>query len=197
MPNRIAKVKRKTKETEIEMTLDLDGAGVYKVQTPVPFLTHMLEIFSKHSGFDLILKAAGDTDVDAHHTVEDIGICLGGALRDALGTKEGIARFGFAYVPLDEALVRSVVDLSGRSHLDFKVKLVSKKRVGNFDVELVEDFFKSFTDNAQITLHMEQISGRNTHHIIEAAFKSLARALRAAAAFDSKNHGVPSTKGAL
>jgi imidazoleglycerol-phosphate dehydratase len=197
MAHRIAKVKRKTKETEIELTLDLDGTGTYKVHTPVPFLSHMLEGFSKHSGFDLIVKASGDTDVDDHHTVEDIGICLGEALGQALGDKSGITRFGHAYIPLDEALVRCVTDLSGRSYLYFNMPLPSKKRIGTFDSELVEDFFKAFVDNAPMTLHLEMIHGRNSHHIVEAAFKSVARALRAAAARDAKSGGVPSTKGTL
>jgi len=195
--HRIAKIKRKTKETEIELTLDLDGTGTYKVRTPVPFLTHMLEGFSKHSGFDLIVRSSGDTNVDDHHTVEDIGICLGEALGQALGDKNGITRFGHAYIPLDEALVRCVVDLSGRSYLHFHLPLPPKKRIGTFDTELVEDFFKSFVDNAPMTLHLEMIHGRNSHHIVEAAFKSVARALRIAAAHDAKSGGVPSTKGTL
>lgn len=197
MAHRIAKVRRKTKETEIELTLDLDGTGDYKVRTPVPFLTHMLEGFSKHSGFDLIVKASGDTDVDDHHTVEDIGICMGEAMGQALGDKHGITRFGSAYIPLDEALVRCVVDLSGRSYLHFDMPLPPKKRIGTFDTELVEDFFKSFVDNAPMTMHLEMVHGRNSHHIVEAAFKSVARALRAAAARDAKGGGVPSTKGTL
>jgi imidazoleglycerol-phosphate dehydratase len=197
MAHRIAKVKRKTKETEIELTLDLDGTGTYKVKTPVPFLTHMLEGFSKHSGFDLIVKASGDVNVDDHHTVEDLGICLGEALGEALGDKRGITRFGHAYIPLDEALVRCVVDLSGRSYLHFHLPLSPKKRIGTFDTELVEDFFKAFVDNAPMTLHLEMVHGRNSHHIVEAAFKSVARALRAAATHDPKSGGVPSTKGTL
>ena len=197
MAHRIAKIKRKTKETEIELTLDLDGSGKYKVHTPVPFLSHMLEGLSKHSGFDIIVKADGDTHVDDHHTVEDIGICLGEALGEALGDKSGIARFGHAFVPLDEALVRCVVDLSGRSHLTFHLPLPPKKRIGTFDTELVEDFFRALADNALLTMHLEMIHGRNSHHIVEAAFKSVARALRSAAAFDSKASGIPSTKGNL
>jgi imidazoleglycerol-phosphate dehydratase len=196
MPHRIAKIKRKTKETDIELTLDLDGKGEYKVQTSVPFLTHMLEVFTKHGGFDLILKASGDTKVDDHHTVEDIGICLGQALNEALKDKEGVTRFGYAYVPLDEALVRAVVDLSGRSHLNLALTMPSKKKLGTFDSELVEDFFNAFTENAKINLHLEMIHGRNSHHIVEAAFKSLARALRMAVALDGRT-GIPSTKGTL
>ncbi len=195
--HRIAKVKRTTKETGIELTLDLDGSGVYKVKTPVPFLSHMLEGFSKHSGFDLIVKATGDTQIDDHHTVEDIGICLGEALGEALGDKQGITRFGHAYIPLDEALVRAVVDLSGRGTLNFKLNLNTKKRIGAFDTELVEDFFKALADNAPMTLHLEMIHGRNSHHIVEAAFKSVARALKVAVAHDAKSGGVPSTKGSL
>lgn len=197
MAHRIAKVKRKTKETEIELTLDLDGNGTYKVRTPVPFLTHMLEGFSKHSGFDLIVKASGDVNVDDHHTVEDLGICLGEALGQALGGKAGITRFGHAYVPLDEALVRTVVDLSGRSYMHFQLPFPPKKLIGTFDTELVEDFFKAFVDNTPMTLHLELVHGRNSHHIAEAAFKSVARALREAASFDPKAGGVPSTKGTL
>lgn len=197
MDRRIAKIKRKTKETDIELTLDLDGDGTYKVHSPVPFLNHMLEAFSRHSGFDLILKADGDTHIDDHHTVEDIGICLGKAMAQALGDKAGVNRFGHAYVPLDEALVRTVVDLSGRSHLHFALKLDVKKRIGTFDTELVEDFFKALADNALMTLHTETLYGRNSHHIVEACFKSLAQALRHATARDPKRRAVPSTKGNL
>lgn len=196
MPHRIARIKRKTKETSIELTLDLDGTGKSKVDVPVPFLAHMLEVFTKHSGFDLILKADGDVKVDDHHTVEDIGICLGEALNEALGDKAGISRFGHAYVPLDEALVRSVVDLSGRSHANLSLPLPPKKKLGTFDAELVEDFFVAFTENAKINLHLEMIHGRNSHHIVEAAYKALARSLRMAAALDGRS-GVPSTKGTL
>lgn len=197
MNRRIAKIKRRTKETDIELTLDLDGVGNYKVQSPVPFLNHMLESFSRHSGFDLILKAEGDVEVDDHHTVEDIGVCLGQALHQALGSKKGIQRFGHAYVPLDEALVRCVVDLSGRSHLHFDLKLNVKKRIGTFDTELVEDFAKALADNALINLHWETLYGRNSHHIVEAAFKSLARALKQAVQIDPKMRDIPSTKGRL
>ncbi len=197
MKSRTAVVKRKTRETDIELSLNLDGTGAQKVKTPVPFLSHMLEAFSKHSGFDLKVSAKGDTHVDDHHTVEDIGICLGQALDKALGAKAGITRYGHFEVPLDEALVRSVVDLGGRSYLNFALDLNVKKRIGNFDTELVEDFFKAVTDNGKFNLHLEKIHGRNTHHIVEAAFKSFARALKMAAAFDAKVKGVPSTKGNL
>ena len=197
MPKRTAALKRKTKETEIELVLNLDGSGIHQVKTPVPFLSHMLEAFSKHSGFDLKVTAKGDTHVDDHHTVEDIGICLGTALDKALGDKVGIGRYGHFYVPLDEALVRAVVDLSGRNYMNFSLDLNVKKRIGTFDTELVEDFFKAVTDNGKFNLHLEKIHGRNSHHIVEAAFKSFARALKMAAARDGQVKGVPSTKGNL
>lgn len=197
MGTRAAIIKRKTKETDILLNLDLDGKGVCDVKTPVPFLSHMLEAFGKHSGFNLTLRAKGDTHIDDHHTVEDIGICLGQALEKALGDKKGITRFGHSYVPLDEALVRAVVDLSGRSHIQFALDLMVKKRIGNFDTELVEDFFNAVVENGKFNLHLEKIHGRNNHHIVEAAFKSFARALKMAVAFDAKVKGIPSTKGNL
>jgi len=197
MAKRTATIKRNTKETQIELTLGLDGTGSHQVKTPVPFLNHMLEAFSKHSGFDLKVIAKGDTHIDDHHTVEDIGICLGLALEKALGDKHGISRYGFFYVPLDEALVRSVVDLSGRNYINYALDLIVKKRIGNFDTELVEDFFRAVVDNGKFNLHLEKIHGRNSHHIVEAAFKSFARALKMAVAHDAKVKGVPSTKGNL
>ncbi len=197
MAKRIATIKRKTKETQIELTLNLDGSGSNQVKSPVPFLNHMLEAFSKHSGFDLQVTAKGDTHIDDHHTVEDIGICLGMALEKALGDKNGISRYGFFYVPLDEALVRCVVDLSGRNYINFALDLMVKKRIGNFDTELVEDFFRAVVDNGKFNLHLEKIHGRNSHHITEAAFKSFARALKMATAADAKVKGIPSTKGNL
>src|SRR5579871_1411231 len=197
MPKRSATIQRKTKETQIELILNLDGSGTSQVKSPVPFLNHMLEAFSKHSGFDLKVNAKGDTHIDDHHTVEDIGICLGMALDKALGDKKGITRYGHFYVPLDEALVRAVVDLSGRNYINFALDLAVKKRIGNFDTELVEDFFRAVTDNGKFNLHLEKIHGRNSHHVVEAAFKSFARALKMAAAFDDKLKGVPSTKGKI
>jgi imidazoleglycerol-phosphate dehydratase len=197
MGKRSAVINRKTKETDIQLILYLDGSGIAKVKTPVPFLSHMLEAFSKHSGFDLTVTAKGDTHVDDHHTVEDIGICLGAALDKALGEKAGISRYGFFYIPLDEALVRCVVDLSGRNYMNYALDLNVKKRIGTFDTELVEDFFKAATDNGKFNLHLEKIHGRNSHHIVEAAFKSFARALKMAVAYDAKVKGVPSTKGNL
>lgn len=197
MKTRIAKISRKTKETSIELVLNLDGTGQPQVKSPVPFLNHMLEAFSKHSGFDLKVTAKGDTHIDDHHTVEDIGICLGMALDKALGDKKGITRYGHFYVPLDEALVRAVVDLSGRNYINFALDLAVKKRIGNFDTELVEDFFRAVVDNGKFNLHLEKIHGRNSHHIVEAAFKGFARALKMAVALDAKSKGVPSTKGKI
>jgi imidazoleglycerol-phosphate dehydratase len=197
MAKRTATIHRKTKETDILMTLNLDGSGKNSIQSPVPFLNHMLEALSKHSGFDLTVKAKGDTHIDDHHTVEDIGICFGQALDKALGDKHGISRYGHFYVPLDEALVRAVVDLSGRNYINYALDLLVKKRIGNFDTELVEDFFRAVTDNGKFNLHLEKIHGRNSHHIVEAAFKSFARALKMAAAIDGKVKGVPSTKGKI
>jgi imidazoleglycerol-phosphate dehydratase len=197
MAKRTATIKRKTKETQIELTLNLDGTGVNRVKSPVPFLNHMLEALSKHSGFDLTVKATGDTHIDDHHTVEDVGICFGLALDKALGDKKGISRYGHLYVPLDEALVRAVVDLSGRNYINYSLDLMVKKRIGNFDTELVEDFFRATTDNGKFNLHLEKIHGRNSHHIVEAAFKSFARALKMAVAYDAKVKGIPSTKGNL
>ena len=197
MAKRIATIHRKTKETDILLTLNLDGSGKNDIKTPVPFLNHMLEALSKHSGFDLTVKAKGDTHIDDHHTVEDIGIAFGMALDKALGDKHGISRYGHFYVPLDEALVRAVVDLSGRNYINFSLDLFVKKRIGNFDTELVEDFFRAVVDNGKFNLHLEKIHGRNSHHIVEAAFKSFARALKMATAHDAKVKGIPSTKGKI
>jgi imidazoleglycerol-phosphate dehydratase len=197
MAKRTATIHRKTKETDITLTLNLDGSGKHEIKSPVPFLNHMLEALSKHSGFDLTVKAKGDTHIDDHHTVEDIGIAFGLALDKALGDKHGISRYGHFYVPLDEALVRAVVDLSGRNYINFSLDLFVKKRIGNFDTELVEDFFRAVVDNGKFNLHLEKIHGRNSHHIVEAAFKSFARALKMATAHDAKVKGVPSTKGKI
>ena len=197
MAKRIATIHRKTKETDITLTLNLDGSGKNEIKSPVPFLNHMLEALSKHSGFDLNVKAKGDTHIDDHHTVEDIGIAFGLALDKALGDKHGISRYGHFYVPLDEALVRAVVDLSGRNYINFSLDLFVKKRIGNFDTELVEDFFRAVVDNGKFNLHLEKIHGRNSHHIVEAAFKSFARALKMATAHDAKVKVVPSTKGKI
>ena len=197
MAKRVAAIHRKTKETDITLTLNLDGSGKNGIKSPVPFLNHMLEALSKHSGFDLTVNAKGDTHIDDHHTVEDVGIVFGLALDKALGDKHGISRYGHFYVPLDEALVRAVVDLSGRNYINFNLDLMVKKRIGNFDTELVEDFFRAMVDNGKFNLHLEKIHGRNSHHIVEAAFKSFARALKMATAYDAKLKGIPSTKGKI
>jgi imidazoleglycerol-phosphate dehydratase len=189
-------VHRATKETEIAVDVALDGAGQYDVETGVPFLNHMLELFAKHAFFDLTVHGRGDLDVDAHHTVEDVGLTLGEALKKALGDKDGIRRFGEATVPLDEALVSVVVDLSGRPFLVYEVTL-GQERIGTFDVELVHDFLLALTNQVGMNLHVRMISGRNPHHIIEASFKGLARALSQAASYDPRVKGVLSTKGVL
>ncbi len=194
--SRKAKIKRKTKETEIDLTIELDGKGNYKVNTPAHFLNHMLEIFSRHGLFDLVVDAAGDTVVDLHHTVEDIGICLGDGVIEALGDKAGIKRYGTASVPMDEALATAVVDLSGRPYLVYEVDFGSDK-VGDFDVELFEEFFRAFSDHAQANVHIVLHHGKNTHHMAEACFKAFARALSEAVKIDPRIEGVLSTKGKL
>jgi imidazoleglycerol-phosphate dehydratase len=193
---RRATVTRKTKETDIELTLVVDGRGRYEVETGIPFLNHMLELFARHGFFDLTVRASGDLDVDYHHTVEDVGLTLGQALRDALGEKSGIRRFGEATVPLDEALVTTVVDLSGRPFFVYDVK-IEQAKIGAFDVELIHDFLLAMTNQAAMNLHLRMASGRNPHHIVEASFKSLARALDLATQRDPRLAGVLSTKGIL
>jgi len=193
---RSASVARKTKETAIELALTVDGAGRYEIQTGVPFLNHMLELFTRHGFFDLTIRASGDVEVDDHHTVEDVGLTLGKALREALGAKEGIRRFGEATVPLDEALINVVVDLSGRPFLAYDLK-TRQTRIGSFDVELIHDFLLAFVNETGMNLHVRMLAGRNPHHIIEAAFKGLARALDLATQRDPRVRGVLSTKGTL
>ncbi len=194
--SRSARVSRKTKETAIELSLNVDGDGRYDVQTGVPFLNHMLELFTRHGFFDLTIRASGDIEVDDHHTVEDVGLTLGQAFRRALGGKEGIRRFGEATVPLDEALIQVVVDLSGRPF--FAYDLATKQhRVGSFDVELIHDFLLAFVNETGMNLHVRMLAGRNPHHIVEATFKGLARALDAATQRDPRVQGVLSTKGTL
>ncbi len=193
---RRAMVARKTKETEIRLELAVDGRGRYEVETGIPFLNHMLELFARHGFFDLTVSARGDLDVDYHHTVEDVGLTLGQALRDALGEKTGIRRFGEASVPLDEALVTTVVDLSGRPFFVYDVK-IEQAKIGTFDVELIHDFLLAMTNQAAMNLHVRMASGRNPHHIVEATFKSLARALDLATQRDPRVAGVLSTKGIL
>lgn len=193
---RKSKIERKTKETDIRLSLDLDSATPGKIDTGVPFLDHMLELFSKHGFCNLSVEAKGDTDIDDHHTVEDIGICLGQAIGQAVGDKSGLRRFGFASVPLDESLANVTVDLSGRACLVMKAKLGSH-RVGTFDPDLVHDFFQGLVDNAAITLHIQVPYGRNAHHKIECIFKAFSRAFADAVTKDPRQSGVPSTKGVL
>jgi imidazoleglycerol-phosphate dehydratase len=193
---RTATVARTTKETEIRLTLGLDGRGRYQVSTGVPFLDHMLELFARHGFFDLTIGAKGDLHVDQHHTVEDVGLVLGQALREALGDKAGIRRFGEATVPLDEALVQTVVDLSGRPFFVYDVTIAQQK-IGQFDVELIHDFLLALVNQAGMNLHVRMLSGRNPHHVVEATFKGLARALDTAVHHDARLTGVLSTKGTL
>jgi imidazoleglycerol-phosphate dehydratase len=196
MNGRLATINRTTKETEIAVTLNLDGKGESNVQTGVQFLDHMLTLFAKHGIFDLTVSCKGDLGVDAHHSVEDIGICLGAAFDKALGDKSGLVRFAHSYFPMDEALVRVVADLSGRPYLVYKVP-VERERVGELDSELVEEFWKAVVTHGRLNLHMELLGGRNAHHIFEALFKAAARALCLATRTDSRIQGVPSTKGVL
>lgn len=193
---REAMVDRKTRETEVQVTLKLDGGGRGVIATGVPFLDHMLESFARHGFFDLEVKARGDLHIDDHHTVEDVGIVVGRAFRQALGERAGIRRFGEAMVPLDEALCSAVVDISGRSYLAYNVP-ITQERVGNFQTELVHDFMKAMSDEVGMNLHLNLIGGRNPHHIIEAAFKALARAMDQATAREPRLSGALSTKGTL
>lgn len=193
---RQAELERVTSETDIKLSLNLDGAGTADVDSGVPFFDHMLISWALHSGCDLKLKAAGDLNVDDHHTVEDVGICLGSALKTALGDKKGIRRYGEATVPMDESLVRTVVDLSGRPYLFFDL-LIPTDKIGSFSSENVEEFFRALVNQAGMTVHVDLIRGRNAHHIVEAAFKSLARALRAAVSTDERAAGILSAKGTL
>lgn len=194
---RTAQINRKTAETDIKLMLNLDGTGKSTVDTGCGFLDHMLTLFSKHGRFDLELTCKGDTYVDDHHTVEDVGICLGLALQSALGDKKGIYRYGDCTLPMDEALILTAVDISGRGYLGYGLEIPSPQ-VGTFDTELVEEFFLAFIRNAQCTLHICQLAGKNSHHIIEGTFKSVARSLRKAVAIDPDcADEVPSTKGVL
>lgn len=194
---RTAEINRKTAETDIKLKLNLDGTGVSNIDTGVGFLNHMLTLFAKHGRFDLDVTCIGDLDVDCHHTTEDIGIALGEAFAEALGDKKGIFRYGSMILPMDETLIISAVDISGRCHLSYGLNIPTQ-RVGTFDTELVEEFWLGFVRKAEITLHIKQLDGKNSHHIIEGAFKSVARALKYAVAIDEayKNE-IPSTKGVL
>ncbi len=197
MASRQARIERKTKETEVVLQLNLDGIGAGKVQTPIPFFSHMLDAWAKHGLFDLAVEAQGDVEVDHHHTVEDVGIVLGQALRQALGDKKGIVRYGTAFVPMDEALVSASVDLSGRPYLVFGVP-VARTRVSNFELDLLQEFFRAFAFNAEMTLHVTMHYGHNLHHITEAVFKAIGRALAEATRLNPRIAGIlPSTKGTL
>jgi len=197
MSNRSAKVSRNTLETQIEVELNLDGGGTSSFATGIPFLEHMMEQIARHGAFDLDIKASGDLHIDDHHTVEDIGITLGQAFKQALGDKKGIMRYGHAYVPLDEALSRVVIDFSGRPGIEYRVDF-KRPRIGQFDVDLIHEFFQGFVNHAPATLHIDNLAGDNAHHIAETIFKAFGRALRVAVARDERMPGtVPSTKGSL
>ena len=197
LPKRVAKVERNTNETKIAVEVNLDGTGRAEVATGVPFLDHMLDQLARHSMVDLAICAKGDLHIDAHHTVEDVGITLGQAVAKALGDKKGLTRYGHAYVPLDEALSRVVIDLSGRPGLEFHVPF-TRAMIGAFDVDLAHEFFQGFVNHALVTLHIDNLRGQNAHHQAETVFKAFARALRMAVAPDARTAGVvPSTKGSL
>lgn len=197
MSARTASVKRDTLETQIEVNIDLDGSGRSELNIGIPFLEHMLDQIARHGMIDISIKAQGDTKIDDHHTVEDIGITLGMALKDALGDRAGIRRYGHAYVPLDEALSRVVMDFSGRPSIDYHVNF-TRARIGEFDVDLFHEFFQGLANHALITLHIDSIRGNNSHHIAETIFKAFGRALRMAVEPDPRMEGViPSTKGSL
>jgi imidazoleglycerol-phosphate dehydratase len=193
---RVARVERRTRETEILLQLNIDGRGEMAIDTTIPFFNHMLEAAGKHGLLDLRVNARGDTEVDLHHTVEDVGICLGKAFHEALGDKRGIVRFGTAYVPMDEALASVHVDISGRPFFSYNVPF-AKTRVGNFDLDLLKDFFRAFAMNAMLNLHVNLHYGENLHHIAEALFKAFGRALAEASRMNPRIEGVLSTKGAL
>lgn len=196
LQTREAAIARTTNETDIQLSFNVDGSGTSRLETGVPFLNHMLDLFAKHGQFDLAVRADGDTDIDDHHTVEDIGICLGQALREALGNKAGLRRYASVFVPMDEALAQVVIDLSNRPHFEHRA-VYPAARVGAFDTELVHEFLWKLALESRMTLHVIVHYGQNTHHIIEAVFKALGRALDEATAIDPRVQGVPSTKGVL
>lgn len=189
-----SKIKRKTAETDIALEFKANGSGKCKINSGIGFMDHMLTLFACHGGFDLTLNCKGDTEVDDHHSAEDIGICLGKAFKEALGDKKGIARYGDIILPMDEALILAAVDISGRATLNYDVNIKAKK-IGSFDTELIEEFLIAFVNNAGITLHIKQLAGRNSHHIAEAVFKAVARALRKAVKVEGD--AIPSSKGVL
>jgi imidazoleglycerol-phosphate dehydratase len=194
---RRSQITRNTSETQIELALGLDGSGVRNIETPVPFLNHMLDSFSRHGLFDLQVKAGGDVEIDAHHTVEDVGICLGQAFREALGDRAGISRFGDATIPMDETLVSAAIDFGGRAALVYRAETLRGRWIGTFDAELAREFFGGFAAAALCNLHLEVRYGENAHHIVEALFKAFARAASVASRRDPRVVGVPSTKGTL
>ena len=196
MAKRQAKLERKTSEVKVKIDINLDGSGQYDINTGIPFFNHMLSQFAKHGYFDLKINAIGDIDIDFHHTVEDVGLALGETISEALGDKRGITRFGEAFVPFDETLAFACVDLSGRPYFAFRVE-IPKSKVGEFDVELAEEFFKSLTNALKCNLHIELKYGDNLHHIIEAMFKAVGRALDRATGLDPRSKDIPSTKGTL
>jgi len=194
--HRKAEVKRKTKETDVVLKVDLDGSGRHSVDTGIPFFDHMLSLLSYHSKVDISLKAKGDIGVDAHHTVEDVGICLGEGIREALGEARGIQRYGMATIPMDETLVSVAMDFSMRPCLVFHLNL-RRGKIGTFDLELVEEFFRALCNHSKVTLHINLLYGKNSHHMVEAVFKGIGRALREAVSIDERSSRVPSTKGIL
>ncbi len=194
---RRAKIQRKTNETAIDLSLQVDGMGARRIATPVPFFNHMLEAVARHGLFDLDVSATGDVEVDAHHTVEDVGICLGQAFREALGDRAGITRYGEATIPMDETLVSAAVDFSGRAAFVYRADALKGRWIGTFDAELAREFFGGFVSTALCNLHLEVRYGENAHHMVEALFKAFARATSAAARLDPRVTGVPSTKGTL
>jgi imidazoleglycerol-phosphate dehydratase len=195
MDKRTAEVSRKTGETDISMNFCIDGSGKAEISTGIGFFDHMMDAFTRHGLFDMQLRADGDLNVDGHHTVEDTGIVLGQAIKEAVGDKKGIKRYGFFVLPMDEALIQTAVDISGRSCLCYGLEIPTEK-IGTFDTELVEEFFLAFTRNCPMSLHIRQLAGKNSHHIVEGTFKSVARSLKSAVALDGTNE-IPSTKGVL
>lgn len=196
MNPRTATISRNTRETQIEISLNLDGTGKHSISTGIPFLNHMLEIFSRHSLIDLTIKASGDTDVDNHHSMEDIGIVLGSCIDQALGDRRGIRRYGFMLLPMDEALTRVAIDISGRPYMVYKVNH-DRDFIGTFDVRLVEEFFRSVMTQVKMNLHIENIYGDEAHHIVESLFKAFARSMRMAIEPDPRDAGIPSSKGVI
>lgn len=196
MTARTATVERNTKETQLKVEINLDGEGKFVGEIGVPFLEHMLDLWARHGMMDITIEGQGDTHIDPHHTVEDLGIVLGQAITCALGNKRGITRFGTSAIPMEETLVRAVVDVCGRPYLHYDAP-IEKERIGDYEVELTEDFFRAVAMNAGLTLHLEMLYGKNSHHIVEAMFKAFARAMRQAVSVDARETGIPSTKGLL